>query len=351
MPVQFEVFGSIGEFGLQASDFAAFLAEANGDDVEFIISSPGGKIFEGLAIQNFIRDYAGKTTANIVGVALSMASGIAVVCDEIVMAENALMMVHEPSAGSSGTAADMAKAKAMLEKAHESLVLAYSKKTGRDENEITDLMAAETWMSADEALALGFIDRVIEPSDVVAMNLAMPSSVRVPACHIETLANLFEPRGKEETTVPETKPNDSGPVAATLDEILALDGATNDFAVEQLKRKATLSEVQNELCKLLLNQAKAERDRADKAEADKADAAKEAAKQAQNKGTSAGVDPVDTSGDGDGDGSKWSDPYATFQELYDAERKRTPDNAKALARVHRKNKGLLEAVRNSAKEV
>jgi ATP-dependent protease ClpP protease subunit len=126
------------------------------------INSPGGSINEGLVILNALKRHPAQKKVFIDGLAASMASVIAMAGDEIIMPENAMMMIHDPLWMAIGNARDMRKAADVLDKYKASSVSVYRDKTGLDEQKISDLMSAETWMTGKDAQELGFADKVTE---------------------------------------------------------------------------------------------------------------------------------------------------------------------------------------------
>ncbi|WP_300115208.1 ClpP-like prohead protease/major capsid protein fusion protein [Sphingobium sp.] len=133
------------------------------------INSPGGYVMEGLAIIQALRDYPGKVTIYIDGLAASMASAIAMVGAEVIMAESALMMVHKPWDSSIGNADDMRRDAAKLDKIEAQLVAIYAKRTGLPDERLSTMLAEETWLTADEALELGFVTTVTTPLQIAAI--------------------------------------------------------------------------------------------------------------------------------------------------------------------------------------
>ena len=124
------------------------------------INSPGGSVFDGVAIYNALKRHDAAITVWIDGIAASIASMIAMAGDEVVMPENAMLMLHDPSGLVVGTAADMRGMAEALDRMKAGMVAAYRDKSGRDDAEIEALMRDETWLSAQEAVALGLADRV-----------------------------------------------------------------------------------------------------------------------------------------------------------------------------------------------
>lgn len=124
------------------------------------INSPGGDVFEGRAIMAAIARFKGKTVAHIDSLAASAATSIALACSEVVMSEGAFFMIHNASGLVWGDKTDMRETADLLEKVEGSIVNDYTTKTGKDEAQVRAWMDDETWFTAAEALANGFVDRV-----------------------------------------------------------------------------------------------------------------------------------------------------------------------------------------------
>lgn len=167
----YEQFGKdfFSDEGIAAKDFAADL-KALGDikNIDIRINSAGGSVFEGLAIYNILKTHKAQITVYIDGLAASIASVVAMAGDLIVMPENSLLMIHDPSGLTMGSAEEMRKTADLLDKIKESLVMAYKAKSGLPEEEIADLMTAETWLNGKEAKEKGFCDECIEPMKMAA---------------------------------------------------------------------------------------------------------------------------------------------------------------------------------------
>jgi len=160
--------GTIGE-SITADSFLHQLNYIQGD-ITVDISSNGGSVHQGTTIYNALIAYKGNVTIEITGWALSIASLIAMAGDNITMAETAVMMVHKPWTEVGGNADALRKEANVLDTAQEALVAAYVRKTGQSKKEIHKLLNNETWLTAEEAFQLGFIDSIInsEPSKMVA---------------------------------------------------------------------------------------------------------------------------------------------------------------------------------------
>ena len=162
------LFNDIGTFGVSAQSFVEEIKEYEGKELAIHINSLGGEVFEGMAIYSIIKRRKAKTTVYIEGIAASIASVIALAADEVIMSENSLLMIHNAWGGGSGDAKEMRKQADVLDKISNEIAEIYVKKTKRPYDEIVEMMAEETWLTAEEAVALGFVDSISEPIKVAA---------------------------------------------------------------------------------------------------------------------------------------------------------------------------------------
>jgi ATP-dependent Clp endopeptidase proteolytic subunit ClpP len=170
------IYDEIGAFGIPAKAFLDELkALAAISELTVRINSPGGSVFDGVAIYNALKRHDAAITVWIDGIAASIASMIAMAGDEVVMPENAMLMLHDPSGLVMGTAADMRAMAEALDKMKAGMVAAYRDKSGRDDAEIEALMRDETWLVAQEAVDLGLADRVEAPVRMAA-HFDLPAS-------------------------------------------------------------------------------------------------------------------------------------------------------------------------------
>ena len=132
------------------------------------INCVGGDVFEGMAIYNVLKKRTAKTTVYIEGIAASMGSVIALAGDEVIMAENSLFMIHNAWGGAMGEATEIRKTAALLDKISGEIADIYTKKTNLPYNRVKEMMDEETWLSADEAYSLGFIDSISDAIKVAA---------------------------------------------------------------------------------------------------------------------------------------------------------------------------------------
>jgi ATP-dependent Clp protease protease subunit len=163
-------------------DISKAIEEANGDELEVYINSPGGIIKAGSEIYTMLREYKGHVKEKVVGEACSAASIIAMAryCE---MSPTALMMVHCVSTGANGNHSEMEKAAEVLRTADDALSNAYIAKTGMSKEEVLAMMEAETWLTATKAKELGLIDAVMfeenQPLRLAASNFELPSEEKM----------------------------------------------------------------------------------------------------------------------------------------------------------------------------
>ncbi|WP_439652898.1 ClpP-like prohead protease/major capsid protein fusion protein [Providencia manganoxydans] len=163
------IYDEIGGWGISARRFTEDLISlGNINHINLHIHSPGGEVFEGIAIYNQLKNHNATITVYIDGLAASMASVIAMVGTEIIMPTNAMMMIHKPWGVSWGDANDMRDYADLLDKVESVLIPAYMEKTGKTKEEIEAMLGEETWLTAEECVEHGFANTVIEPVKAMA---------------------------------------------------------------------------------------------------------------------------------------------------------------------------------------
>ena len=166
---EISIYDEIGAYGVSAKAFLADLGKLpDTAPLTLRLNSPGGSVFDAVAIYNALSRHSGTVTVSIDGIAASAASYIAMAGDEIIMPENAFLMIHDPSGMVMGTSADMRSMAEALDKIGASLLRGYAAKSGKAEKDIAKLMAKETWLDAAEALDMGFADTMTEPVKMAA---------------------------------------------------------------------------------------------------------------------------------------------------------------------------------------
>ncbi len=301
------IYDYIGFGGVEAKAVNDALRAAKGlREITVRINSPGGIVFDGVAIYNSLKRSAQKVKVIVDGIAASAASIIAMAGDEIVMGGGSFMMIHQASGLTIGTSNDHAQTADVLEKMDGELAAIYAKRSGKDRAAIIEMMNAETWFTAEEAVDEGFADYADNtetepenyydkdtmtmfnyqnvPAELIArLTLAASATAQAPRSITPTIAGgTNEPEAadstKGESEMAEENKNEPEPVAApiveavaevvtpteperipaTLAEIKAecpeCDAA---FIVAQLEAQATADEARKAWMNILLERAKA----------------------------------------------------------------------------------------------
>ena len=167
------VFDAIGGWwGIDPKTWVPEFAAIKAKTIHLRINSPGGSVFDAEAMRTAIRQHPANVIAHIDGMAASAATGIAIAADEVEISDGAMFMIHHPWGLAAGNAEELRAYAALLDKVGTSIVSAYVKKTGKDEKQIRDWMAQETWFTAAEALAHGFVDKIFEAEESDAADAA-----------------------------------------------------------------------------------------------------------------------------------------------------------------------------------
>lgn len=153
------LFDEIGIWGISAKRFIDQIKDIKGT-ITLRINSPGGSVFEGLAIYNVLRNLDVEVVVE--GLAASMASVIAMSGKSIKMAKNSMMMIHNPISSVCGDSEEMRKTADLLDKLKSQLVNTYSTFSGMSTERISELMSKETWFTAEEAKSYGLCTEVVE---------------------------------------------------------------------------------------------------------------------------------------------------------------------------------------------
>lgn len=148
--------------GVTTKRVAGALRRIGNKPVTVAINSPGGDVFEGVAIYNLLREHPSRVDVKVMGIAASAASIIAMAGDTIAMGRGSLVMVHPVWGMVVGNRDDMSQAAELFRTIDDGLVDIYAARTGQDRDAIDELMATETYMGSDRAIELGFADKVDE---------------------------------------------------------------------------------------------------------------------------------------------------------------------------------------------
>ena len=156
------IYDEVSFWGVNAQDFAKDLAQVTAPNLTLRINSPGGDVFDGIAIKNLLADHPARITVKVDALAASIASVIAMAGDEIVMGPNSQMMIHDASGACMGDAADMLDMAALLDMISNNIADAYAQRAGGDAKTWRKTMQSETWYTAEEAVAAGLADSITE---------------------------------------------------------------------------------------------------------------------------------------------------------------------------------------------
>lgn len=212
--------------GVTASRIAGALRQiGDGNDVVVNINSPGGDVFEGLAIYNLLREHNGKVTVNILGIAASAASFIAMAGDQINIGKAAFLMIHNAWTIAAGNRNDLRAVADYLEPFDGAIADVYADRTGIDIKDITEVMDSETWINGKTAVSLGWADGYLE-SDVKEKVSNRSDQIIVARRMDAALAKASIPRSERKTLMNEFKAtfdnkesgNDGMPSATVIKE-------------------------------------------------------------------------------------------------------------------------------------
>lgn len=158
----YDIIGEDWYGGVSAKDFVPKLAALDVDVIHLRINSPGGDVFDARAMAMAIKQHPAKVVAHIDGQAVSAATYVAIAADEVEIADGGFFMIHNAWTVQMGNAKDFRAQADLLDKVDGSISADYERKTGKPTTEVLAMMDATTWMTAAEALAAGFVDRLAE---------------------------------------------------------------------------------------------------------------------------------------------------------------------------------------------
>jgi ATP-dependent protease ClpP protease subunit len=231
-----------GEWGVSARDVAGMLDSVPSDtsDITLRINSPGGEVPEALAILNQLRSHPARVTAVVDGVAASAASFIAAGVDELVMSPNSELMVHNARGIAMGDDALMQQFTDLLVHMSNNIASIYAEKAGGTAEEWREVMSAETWFSADEAVEAKLADRVAVVPTTAAADAPAPSAV---AARFDL--SIFNYAGLEKAPAPRI-PGPKPPAASADGSVTTTEGgsavAFSDEQITNLRRKLGVAE-------------------------------------------------------------------------------------------------------------
>lgn len=174
------------------------IEEANGNELEVYINSPGGDVYAGSEIYTALKEYPGNVTVKIVGVASSAASVIAMAGKKVMISPTAQIMIHNVSSVSIGDYRDHAHESEVLKGWNKSIANAYRLKSGLSESELLKLMNQEKWLTAQDALDMGFVDEIMfDEEGTLKLTASAPIAQVLPRQVIDKIRNeLLKKKGE-----------------------------------------------------------------------------------------------------------------------------------------------------------
>jgi ATP-dependent Clp protease protease subunit len=190
--VSIDILGEISESVNSYNSVRTKINQADGKPINLTISSGGGSVTEGMGIADLVANYPEETTATGIGLVASIATVVLLAADNVKMTENAFMMIHRPWSYTMGNADELEATAELLDKMEAKLLDIYTasviKRKGDQKNLkeiITNMMAAETWLTAQEALEFGFIDEIVKVGekniDMLPLQNSLNKFLNVPA--------------------------------------------------------------------------------------------------------------------------------------------------------------------------
>ena len=190
--VKVDIIGEISEWYNSMPYLKYKIDEANGASIDFTISSGGGSVTEGMGMADLISTYSNETTATGIGLVASIATVVLLAADKVKMTENSFLMIHRPWSQAFGNSDELEATADLLDKMEEKLIDIYSsavyKRKGEEKDlrkKIKKMMAAETWMTSQEALEFGFIDEIVKTDekniDLLPLQNSLSKFINVPA--------------------------------------------------------------------------------------------------------------------------------------------------------------------------
>lgn len=236
------IFDEISYFGVTANDFVRELSGITSPAINLHLNTPGGDVFDGIAIFNALKSHPATVNAFIPGIAASIGTVIAMAADNIAIAPHARMMIHEAWGLSMGNADDMAKMAERLEATSQNIASIYAERAGQDVDYWRDLMRAETWYTDQGAVDVGLADEVARAGDKNALKQAAAFDLSTyrhgerEAARLRAEVPPDEPEPTEDEEVPAPPPDEPESTSDDAEEPVA--PAPGDWLVEVAARLA-----------------------------------------------------------------------------------------------------------------
>lgn len=215
------LYGDIGSWGITAASFVEELKAIDAPEIRLHVSSPGGEIFDGLAVYNALRSHRAKVIVQVDSLAASIASVIAMAGDRVIMSPHSQMMLHMAQGVACGEASEMREYADFLDKQSANIAGVYAERAGGTVKQWLKVMAAETWYFADEAVAAGLADEVGKPERQMGEEL----DDRAMAAAWDLKVYNYAHERREDAPAPLIEPAPETPVAEAVAPPPAFDPA------------------------------------------------------------------------------------------------------------------------------
>jgi ATP-dependent protease ClpP protease subunit len=232
---EISIYDGIGMWGVSAQQFNSDLKGINAKQITVTINSPGGSLFDALAMYNGLRNHGAQITTKVMGIAASAASVVFMAGDKRVMPENTFLMVHNCIGPMNGNAADHREFADLLDEINQSIIYTYVARTGKSEEEVKALLDDESYLSATQAVDLKFADS-IEPALKIAADFELDM---LP----ENVQAAF--RAAKDDPDPGSGGTELAPVLAEQISALAEEAGMGEFAAGWAMKFTDLSAVES----------------------------------------------------------------------------------------------------------
>ncbi|MBX2809498.1 MAG: Clp protease ClpP [Cellvibrionaceae bacterium] len=166
--VDIDIHEEIGLWGVSAKNFIDQIKNKNIKTINLSINSPGGNFFDGLAMYHALKNHSATVNITVLALAGSAASIVLMAGDKVSMPEDTYIFIHDPSSCVCGNAEDFREAADLLDRFRDNIVNIYVKRTGLAKNKLETMMANEEFISAEDAVNIGFADELIDTLPVAA---------------------------------------------------------------------------------------------------------------------------------------------------------------------------------------
>ena len=258
------IYGDIAWYDNSAPDIQSQLSDMDRAEVVVRVNSLGGDVIEGTAIHSLLASYQGKVTIKIDGYAISMASVIAMAGDHVEISPLGQIMIHSPWSGLWGNAAEMRKEADLLDQFESCLIKAYQMKTGLAEDKLREMLAEETWLTAEQALELGFVDSIAgeAPSAKACFSPDTMGRFKNAPKGLESFLMTSEPDEPEEPEPPQApetpvSPTEPAPVVDHEKRALGIIQACSAANLSHMAEKLIANKHTVESAKSILTEIKA----------------------------------------------------------------------------------------------